>query len=250
MTDSAALMQEFLNMGEALIVSGAEIFRVEDTLQRLGAAYGARVNVFAITSNIILSAQFADGTALTLTRRIYRRVGNDFGRVEALNDLSRRCCAEPMTPAQLHDEYIRIVTARPRWLPWYAGCVVGAAGFALFFGGGLAETLVAVAVALLIGAFQQFVERLCGNALIFQFLTALMAGLVIGGWARLWPTLQTDIVMISDIMLLVPGAVITNAVRDMLLGDTVSGILRLIESLFWTGAMVLGFLAAMQLMGV
>ena len=43
----------FLDMGDALLNSGAEIFRVEDTLNRMGYACGAtQMNVFVITSSI------------------------------------------------------------------------------------------------------------------------------------------------------------------------------------------------------
>ena len=45
-----------IQMGEALQNSGAEIYRVEDTLNRIGYAYGAEeMNVFVITSSIIIT---------------------------------------------------------------------------------------------------------------------------------------------------------------------------------------------------
>ena len=50
--------------------------------------------------------------------------------------------------------------------------------------------------------------------------------------------------MIGDIMLLIPGIAITNAIRDMLMGDTISGLMRLIEGILWAGALAAGFMAA------
>ena len=50
-----ALLACILDMGELLLVSGAEVRRVEDTLTRLCAAYGfERADVFTITSSIVL----------------------------------------------------------------------------------------------------------------------------------------------------------------------------------------------------
>lgn len=51
MQTSKEFLRIFLDMGEALLSSGAEIFRVEDTLNRMGYACGAtQMNVFVITS--------------------------------------------------------------------------------------------------------------------------------------------------------------------------------------------------------
>ena len=56
--------------------------------------------------------------------------------------------------------------------------------------------------------------------------------------------------MIGDIMLLIPGLTVTSAMRDMIVGDTISGLLRLIESIWWAGALACGFMAAIWLTGI
>ena len=49
-----------LDMGELLLTSGAEVLRVEDTLTRLCTAYQfRRINVFSITSSIVLTVEDA-----------------------------------------------------------------------------------------------------------------------------------------------------------------------------------------------
>ena len=63
------------------------------------------------------------------------------------------------------------------------------------------------------------------------------------------PGLNIDKIIIGDIMLLIPGIAITNAMRDMLAGDTVAGALRLIESLLWAGALALGYMVAIMAVG-
>ena len=65
------LLHELLNIGEMMLIAGGEIKRVEDTLIRMGLAYGAeRMNVFVITSSIVVTMVFSDGTELTQTRSI------------------------------------------------------------------------------------------------------------------------------------------------------------------------------------
>ena len=58
------------------------------------------------------------------------------------------------------------------------------------------------------------------------------------------PGLNQDKIIIGDIMLLIPGIALTNSIKDMLVGDTLSGVLRLIEALLWAGALACGFMAA------
>lgn len=56
MYSDKAFLKIFIEMGEALLLSGAEIFRVEDTLNRMGRACGAvDMNVFVITSSIVIT---------------------------------------------------------------------------------------------------------------------------------------------------------------------------------------------------
>ena len=50
-------------------------------------------------------------------------------------------------------------------------------------------------------------------------------------------------------MLLIPGLATTNSVRDIMVGDTISGIMRLIECLLWALALAFGFMIAIRLTG-
>ena len=56
--------------------------------------------------------------------------------------------------------------------------------------------------------------------------------------------------MIGDIMLLIPGVPFTNAVRNVLIGDTISGLMRLVESILWAGAIACGFVLSVWITGV
>lgn len=67
---------------------------------------------------------------------------------------------------------------------------------------------------------------------------------------RLFPVLAVDKILIGVIMLLIPGVPLTNSVRDMLVGHTISGLLRLAESLLLAGSLAMGFGSAIYLFGV
>ena len=86
-----------LDAGELLLTYGAEVSRVEDTIQRLEHVCGFDlVDVFTITSSIVATVRLPDGGSITQSRRIKARVTN-LGRVAKINALSRRFCAGALT---------------------------------------------------------------------------------------------------------------------------------------------------------
>ena len=50
-------------------------------------------------------------------------------------------------------------------------------------------------------------------------------------------------------MLLVPGIAITNSVRDIFVGDTITGTMRFIECLLSAAALAAGFMLAIYAVG-
>ena len=85
------------------------------------------------------------------------------------------------------------------------------------------------------------------NDVGFTFFASFLSGLVICAAGMVLPFIHTDMVMIGAIMLLIPGVMMTNSIRDILLGDTLSGIIRLIHALLLAGVLAIGFIAAIFL---
>ena len=245
------VLHQLMELGEAMLTNGAEVNRVEDTLVRLGAAYGAeQMHVFVITSSVIITMVLPDGEELTQTRRILGAGGTDFEKVEALNALSRRCCSEPLPIAELASEIERLNRTAPNRAYLYLGSALVGGSFAVFYGGSLADGILGALFGLLIYGIQDYIAPFCMNKVIFNLLAAFLAGIGICLCGRIAPALHVDKIMIGDIMLLIPGIAMTNAIRDILIGDTISGIMRFVESLLWAGALACGFMLAMGIVGV
>ncbi len=242
------LMRALLDMGEALLDSGAEIYRAEDTLRRIGYAYGAAgMNVFIVTSCIFLTIELPDGRSVTQTKRVPKLSGNDFIKLEKLNALSRQVCASPIEPAALCQAVREIREEKVSSLKLLTGCILVTFSFCLFFGGNVTDALAAALVGILIWALQKYLAPFCMNTAIYQLLASLCTGSVICLLVHLFPFLHMDAVMIGDIMLLIPGIMFTNGFRDLLLGDILSGCMRLIEALLIAAILALGFIAAIWL---
>ncbi len=239
-------LHTLLDVGEVMLANGAEIKRVEDTMERMGRAYGAsRMNVFSIISFILVTMSLPDGQEVTQTRRILKPAGTDFEKLEELNRLSRRYCSHPMSIEELHGEVEKIkADNRHELVCSYLGSMLIAAGFAVFFGGSVWDGLVSAVFAVLICLLQRHLDAFCTNRLVFNVIASFLAGVGICLVTKYVPGLNQDKIIIGDIMLLIPGIALTNSIKDMLVGDTLSGVLRLIEALLWAGALACGFMAA------
>ena len=146
LTDLAA------RVGYHLALSGAETFRVEETIRRIIGAYGIECETFSIPNCVMVSLEAANGKPLMVMKRVGFH-GNDLESVEKLNALSRRICAEtpdPSVAAQWLDETLK--GRRHYSVPvYYLGNFCAAAGFCPVFGGTLRDSLFAGLLGLIIG---------------------------------------------------------------------------------------------------
>ena len=91
------LLDLVTELGYNLAMSGAETFRIEDSINRILNAYGIESEVFAIPNCLTISIKTAEGKLATRLKRIGFH-GNDLDSVEKYNDLSRRICGEKPDP--------------------------------------------------------------------------------------------------------------------------------------------------------
>ena len=250
MQTSKDFLHIFLDMGDALLNSGAEIFRVEDTLNRMGYACGAaQMNVFVITSSIVITMEFPGEGARTQTRRIRESGGNDFTKLEQLNDLSRRFCNRPVPAEELREELDKINMNKTNPLWKLLGSLLAACSFALFYGGNISDAVAAGFGAVLIWGLQQYLRPVCMNEVTFQFAASFLTGCVICVSVLICPFLHMDKIMIGDIMLFIPGLVIVNGVREFFYADILTGLYRLVEALLIAGAIAAGYAVSLMMGG-
>ena len=239
LTDLAA------QVGHGLAISGAETFRVEDTIRRILRAYGIECEVFAIPNCLTISFEAANGKPLTIMKRIGFH-GNDLDAVEQFNALSRRICRE--TPeVEVAMQWLEETQAACRRysLPvYYLGHYLGAFGYCFVFGGTLRDSLWAGLLGLIIGLVNGFLNRLEVN----PFFRTIAASFFMAAPAYLAASLgwmdSVDSSIIGALMILVPGLLITNSMRDIIYGDTNSGVVRIVQVFLSAFAIALGTAAA------
>lgn len=244
------VLRALLDIGALLMNCGAEIGRIEDTMHRIAAAYGAEnINIFAITSAIVITLRFPGCDDLTQTRRILHSTSIDFYQLELINELSRECVQSPLPPKELLSRVYKITHTHKSPVAVYGGSILSAFVFCLFFGGSIWDAVASGVFAILICLLQDVFDRINLQAIASQLLISLISGIAIGLVAHIIPVLNRDMVIIGVIMLLIPGLAMTNAIRNMMSGDTISGVMRLIESFVWAAALACGFIISMWLTG-
>lgn len=239
-----------LDIGESMLCSGAEINRIEEALLKLSASYKLKeINVFVIPSLITLTIRTDDGFELTQSRRILSRsITTNLYRLEKLNNIVHQCRQKTVSLRELK-EYVNVSNKPVALLQFVFGSILAAFSFALFFGASISEAWISGLVAVIICFFQWKISSVLPNRIIVTFLCSFAVGVTVLWFAKAFPSLNSGRIMIGDIMLLIPGVAVTISVRDIILGDTISGAIRLIESLFIAGGLAVGFWFALFLFG-
>jgi len=240
-------MQEALTMildiAEQMLKSGAEVYRVEESVSRMSKALGAeRVDVFIITTSIVVSLHDSDGNSFTQTRRL-NSTGTDFELTHRLNKLSRKICEQHLTMDEIRSEFQWAMSRKtyPLWLEYAAYSFIAAA-FTVFFGGGWPETLVSLFIGFAVRVIIQFSSRAVPNKILSRFLSSFIATVLAYLSMHYGLIRHIDSVIIGNIMTLIPGVGLTNAFRDLFTGDSMTGILRTVEAVLMALAIAAGYI--------
>ncbi len=240
-----------LEILKLMVESGAEIYRVEESAQHICTAYGMKgVDVYATTSNIIVSVEVEEGLIKTHTRRI-GRISTDIERVDRLNSLVRNMSAKHPDLETVKEELDKVKDT-PAYgtvftLFFYA---MIAAAFYLFFGGrSIVEFVISGVIGFCVGGISFVLSKIHANNLLAKFICSFFACMVTYACCRIGLAGRVDHIIIGNIMALIPGIGLTNSLRDLFIGDSVSGTLRFIEAIMLAIAIACGYIITSLLFG-
>lgn len=235
--------------GMILLESGAETYRVEDTMKRICLAYGADiVDSYATPTLIIISFSLEDELCHNIKRTQIKNV--DLSKIDKVNDLSRTITGEHISLDDFQKQ-LECIDQEKKYdnIVMIFGAAICTFGFALFFKGTIYDAL----SAFMIGAFLKIIMIQFDRIDFTSFFKYLLCGAFVAGCSILFQHLSfcdnLDTTIISVNMLLVPGLAITNAIRDTVSGDLVSGLARAAEAIFIAIAIALGSGVILTLLG-
>lgn len=236
--------------GKIVLENGGEIYRVEQTMASVCASYGITdCECFATPTAIILSTPHTDGDIYSRMIRITAR-GINLNKIAAINDFSRKL---PIDVSEALDELKRIEddAPHPLWVTLPAASI-GASAFTIILGGRWNDVI----GALVLGALIRLVVTALHKKDAGDFMVNLFGGAAaaFGGWLVYQLGIVSDqwIITVSALMLLFPGLLFTNAMRDIASGDLVSGCSRGAEVISVATALACGtaaVYAVLSLMG-
>ena len=247
---STELQRISFEIGKGLLESGAEIYRVEDSITRIYLAYGAQnVNVYAIPSAIITSFSYGDEPSVTHICRIHDRSTN-LTRVDHLNALCRDICAYTPDFGSIL-ERLHLIMRHDRYADWQVCIATGGTGFFFtrLFGGSMAEGICGLFTGLLLWMLTSFLGKIRTNPLFINIIGGLWvstSGLLCYHFGLI-P--RYDTMIIGCMMFLVPGLPLTNAIRDLIAGDSITGITKFTEALLVAAGIAVGAALPFSLTG-
>lgn len=222
--DYDQIAQICLLAGKIMLQSGGETYRVEDTMMRIAASYGIRDSHSFVTPTGILFAMDGPGSTTRLIRISER--STDLQKVTLVNDISRRISRGELTAADAYKQLQAIETANlafPIWVQILAAAIASGS-FLIMFQGKWLDVIPALIAGGCGFTLLIYFQRLTRIKFFAEFFASLMIGTVSFLFVKTGLGQDLDKIIIGSVMPLVPGLLITNAVRDLMAGHLVSGI--------------------------
>ena len=231
-----------MDIGKAMIKCGSEISRVEETIIRICHFYGmVQTDVFSVISMMHATTIDKDGKTYTQSRRVYS-YSNNMAKLERLNSLSRSICSGGTDLEGARQELYDIMSEKsPFHLTAMIGSMLAAGGFTVFFGGTLLDAVASLPIACIIYLMNTLIKARGMNKLFYTALCSAISGTLAIVFTKIGFGNNSDLIMIGDIMIIIPGVMLINSVREMLCGDVMSGLLRLLEAIIIAMAIACGF---------
>lgn len=222
--------------GRVLLENGAEISRVEETMERIAGHYGESGEKFFVLSNGIITTGHSYANAEFIPIKSAR-----LDMVVEVNQLSRDIAAGMYTLPQARQrlEDIRSMPPKPDWES-YLGAAFGCAGFCIIFGGSFLDSAAAMAAALLLNLFML---KIAG-----KYLTKTLGNICAGLLGTLCCIMLQHFglgenignMVVGTMILLIPGVAFTNGLRDVSNEDYLSGLTRLADALMMFMSIAIG----------
>lgn len=247
--DQTLALKTAVLAGEILIRSGAETYRVEETMRYILSVFPHETaEAFVLPTGVFASLAQQGGKPLTMVKRIPKR-GINLSSIATVNDVSRDLKEGLLT---LDEAYERLSAIKPKTYSQSIHYLATAGlifGFVLLLNGSITDALVSLINAAVLILVFEGTRRIDSN----PFITTLIAASAITIGAILlkgaFPFIDQDVLTIASMMPLVPGTAITNAIRDTLQGDYMSGSARALEAVVIASSIALGVAVGLVVLG-
>lgn len=224
--------------GKIIVQNGGEVYRAEDVIWRVGKHFGYDVDSFVTLTCIIVSLKTAEGNYCTQVTRIKNRELN-LNKIHKANNLIRHI------GEYTYEEFFEKMKTIEKtfFLEPYRlilGCTIIGATFPVLFNAWINEIIIGGIGGVLIGAALCILNKYHINTVIVNIIGGMICSLTACTATYLGFTTHTTSIIISDLMIFVPGIPFVNSIRDFTMGDLIAGTSRFTEVIMVAASLAVG----------
>ena len=222
-----------MEAGRILLQNGAEISRVEETMERICKHYGAKsMDSFVLSNGIFITGGYG-------TKNAYSRVGHipvsgaRLDKVVAVNQLSREIEEGKYERVEMAKQKLEEIAGMPENKNWQRifASGIGSGFFCVLTGGSFQDCLAAFIAGIVLYIYvifisEKYLSKILGNIFggaIIVAVCALCFQFNIGN--------RLENVISGAIMPMIPGVAFANGIRDIANGDYIAGSVRLLDAI-------------------
>ncbi len=229
-------------ISQIMLESGAEAYRIEGTCEFICRSFGiSEVDSIATPTGIYITISPPNKGNRTVISRIKNR-SIDLSKLNDVNSISRLITSKQIT---LDEAIIRLrdlknnvgLKKRPFYI-FYEG--IAAAFFTMLFRGGVIEFILALLSGMLVQYVSSKLKNLDSHQFFIGFFGAAIISVVAISATYFLKMGDYNKIIVGGIMPLLPGLAMTNAIRDTMRGDLISGVVRAAEAMLVATSLAAG----------
>lgn len=241
-----------IKAGSIVLENGGETYRTEETVETIAKALGAKTASSFVTPTVIQFSYTDNNNHYhSAIRRIKKRTVN-LKKIAMIDSLKRKISQRnKLTSSRQIESLLSFINKTPDYSKALVLLTAGLSSFSfsLMFGGNLREAVCAFFIGFLLRFFLFFTEKFHLASFFSTLLSGALISILTEAISLTGFIQNTDNILISVLMQVVPGLAITNAIRDIISGDLVSGTARLVDAFMIAAGLSIGSVSGMILFG-
>jgi len=239
-----------VHLGREMLFAGANLERVNETMERVCKAYGLHeVSIFSLSSTISVSAKDADGD--TKSRQVsVPGAAIHLDKLRRLYNVAHKICDETPGPDKLQDMLYESVMV-PSYNKWIEmlGFLIAITTLCRIFGGGWQEVIVVALSTVIAFWISRPLARAKLNRIITNIINMFITTAIF--FFTVWIGFTTEMMamLTSMSLMFIPGVPLVNSMRNILCGNEMNGILELLKVILETLTICFGVFIAYMLFG-
>lgn len=237
-------------LGSRMLYTGANLERVDDTMNRICISYGLKeISIYSLSSTIMISAKDENDTYGSRQVSVPPS-GIHLEKLDRLNRLSRKVCSETPPPEALADILKEAEDVKEYTTPLVIlGYLIAMTSLCVIFGGSFGDVMAADCITFALFWINRWLTKPNLNHIIVNTVCMWLAGTFAIFLVKLGIGEHYFTIIITNSMMMIPGIPLVNAVRNILCGNEMNGILEFLKVILETLAIVFGLVLSIYMFG-